>query len=33
MRNRLIYEYFGIDLDIVWQTIEEDHVGDTSDIK
>ncbi len=24
MRNRLIHEYFGIDLDIVWQTIEED---------
>lgn len=24
MRNRLIHEYFGVDLDIVWQTIEED---------
>ena len=24
MRNRLIHEYFGIDLDIIWQTIEED---------
>lgn len=24
MRNRLIHEYFGIDLDIVWQTLEED---------
>ncbi len=24
MRNRLIHEYFGIDLEIVWQTIEED---------
>jgi len=23
MRNRLIHEYFGVDLDIVWQTIEE----------
>ena len=21
MRNRLIHEYFGVDLDIVWQTI------------
>jgi len=26
MRNRLIHEYFGIDLEIVWQTIEEDLV-------
>jgi uncharacterized protein with HEPN domain len=24
MRNRLIHEYSGVDLDIVWQTIEED---------
>jgi uncharacterized protein with HEPN domain len=24
MRNRLIHEYFGVDLDIVWHTIEED---------
>lgn len=24
MRNRLIHEYFGVDLDIVWQTIAED---------
>lgn len=24
MRNRLIHEYFGVDLEIVWQTIEED---------
>ena len=24
MRNRLIHEYFGVDLDIVWQTTEED---------
>ena len=24
MRNRLIHEYFGVDLDIVWQAIEED---------
>jgi uncharacterized protein with HEPN domain len=24
MRNRLIHEYFGIDLDIVWQTIQDD---------
>ena len=24
MRNRLIHEYFGVDLNIVWQTIVED---------
>jgi uncharacterized protein with HEPN domain len=24
MRNRLIHEYFGVDLDIVWQTLQED---------
>jgi len=24
MRNRLLHEYFGVDLDIVWQTLEED---------
>ncbi len=24
MRNRLIHAYFEIDLDIVWQTINED---------
>jgi len=24
MRNRLIHEYFGVDLDIVWQTIQDD---------
>jgi uncharacterized protein with HEPN domain len=24
MRNRLLHEYFGVDLDIVWQTIQED---------
>lgn len=24
MRNRLIHEYFGVDLDILWQTVEED---------
>jgi uncharacterized protein with HEPN domain len=24
MRNRLIHEYSGVDLDIVWQTVEED---------
>ena len=24
MRSRLIHEYFGVDVDIVWQTIEED---------
>lgn len=26
MRNKIIHEYFGIDLDIVWQSIEEDLV-------
>ena len=24
MRNRLIHEYFGVDLDAVWKTISED---------
>ena len=24
MRNRLIHEYFGVDLDIIWQTIQDD---------
>lgn len=24
MRNKIAHEYFGIDLNIVWQTIEED---------
>lgn len=24
MRNKIIHEYFGIDWDILWQTIEED---------
>ena len=24
MRNKLIHEYFGIDIDIIWQTIEDD---------
>jgi len=24
MRNRLLHEYFGVDLDIVWQTIQDD---------
>jgi uncharacterized protein with HEPN domain len=24
MRNRLIHEYFGVDLEIVWQTIQDD---------
>ena len=26
MRNKIIHEYFGIDLEIVWQSIEEDLV-------
>ena len=24
MRNRLIHEYFGVDLDAVWKTVTED---------
>jgi uncharacterized protein with HEPN domain len=24
MRNKLIHEYFGIDLEIIWQTLQED---------
>ena len=24
MRNRLIHEYFGVDLEVVWQTIQND---------
>ena len=24
MRNRLIHEYFGVDIDIVWQTVQDD---------
>ncbi|MDR4498504.1 MAG: DUF86 domain-containing protein [Candidatus Scalindua sp.] len=24
MRNKLIHEYFGIDIDIIWQTLEDD---------
>ena len=24
MRNKLAHEYFGVDLDIVWQSIHED---------
>lgn len=24
MRNRLIHEYFGVDIDVLWQTIQED---------
>ena len=24
MRNKLIHEYFGVDLEIVWQAIKED---------
>ncbi|MDE2216428.1 MAG: DUF86 domain-containing protein, partial [Planctomycetota bacterium] len=26
MRNKIVHEYFGVDLDIVWQSIEEDFV-------
>ena len=26
MRNKLIHEYFGVDLVIVWQTLEEDMI-------
>lgn len=24
MRNRLMHEYFGVDLDIMWQTVQDD---------
>lgn len=24
MRNKLIHEYFGVDLDVVWKTVKED---------
>lgn len=24
MRNRLIHEYFGLDIDVIWQTLQED---------
>jgi uncharacterized protein with HEPN domain len=24
LRNRLIHEYFGVDLDILWQTLVDD---------
>jgi len=24
MRNKLIHEYFGVDVEILWQTIKED---------
>ncbi|NPV60824.1 MAG: DUF86 domain-containing protein [Actinobacteria bacterium] len=24
MRNKLIHEYFGVDIEIIWQTIQED---------
>ncbi len=24
MRNKMIHEYFGVDIDIVWKTIQED---------
>ena len=24
MRNKLIHEYFGVDLEIVWETINQD---------
>jgi uncharacterized protein with HEPN domain len=24
MRNKLIHEYFGADIDIIWQTVQED---------
>ncbi len=24
MRNKLIHEYFGVDLEIIWQTVQED---------
>jgi len=27
MRNKVIHEYFGVDLDVVWETINEDLPG------
>jgi uncharacterized protein with HEPN domain len=27
MRNKVIHEYFGVDVDILWQTIKEDLPG------
>ena len=27
MRDKITHEYFGVDLDIVWRTIEEDLPG------
>jgi uncharacterized protein with HEPN domain len=24
MRNKLIHEYFGVDLEVVWRTVQED---------
>ena len=33
MRNRLIHEYFGVDLEIVWQTIQEDLIPLETSIK
>ena len=26
MRNKIIHEYFGVDMDILWKTIKEDLV-------
>lgn len=33
MRNRLTHEYFGIDLTILWQTIEEDIIPLETNVK
>jgi uncharacterized protein with HEPN domain len=32
-RNRIIHEYFGIDLEIVWQIIEDDIEGLIASLK
>lgn len=33
MRNKIIHEYFGIDLDIVWQSIAEDLIPLEKNVK
>ncbi|ORJ62522.1 HepT-like ribonuclease domain-containing protein [Geothermobacter hydrogeniphilus] len=33
MRDKLIHEYFGVDLDIVWETVQHDLTGLESEIK
>lgn len=33
MRNKVLHEYFGVDLEILWQTIQEDLPGLKEQIK